>query len=76
MTTKSKMTDVCSDELRATTGGVNFATIEFLQTTSNLSQMQVSALKYYNQLEHPSKYEGLIPDFGGGVVSGNRLPRS
>ena len=61
MTTKSTMTDVSAQEMQETTGGVNFATIQFLQRTSNLTRMQVSALKYHNRQEDPARYQGVLP---------------
>ena len=65
MTTKSKMKAVSTEEMREATGGINGATIRFLQRTSNLTQMQVSALKYYNKLDNPAKFQGLIPQGPG-----------
>ena len=48
------------------TGGINYRTIQFLRTTSNLSPIQVSALRYYNRLEDPAKYQDVLP--GGGIM--------
>ena len=75
MTTKSKMTDVSAKEMRTTTGGINYATIQFLQRTSNLSRIQVSALKYYNKLDDPAKFQGLVPDVAGPGMPGSTLTR-
>ena len=74
MTTKSKMTEVSTKEMREATGGINAATIQFLQGTSNLTRMQVSALKYYNKLDDPAKFKGLVPDIAGPGMLGSRQP--
>ena len=74
MKTNSKLTDVSTSEMRDAVGGINFATIQFLRTTSNLNQMQVSALKYYNRLEDPAKYQGIMPDMGGSLLQGTTQP--
>jgi len=66
MKTKCKMTDVSATEMREAVGGINYATIQFLQRTSNLTRMQVSVLKSINRLDDPSKFEGFMPD-GPGV---------
>lgn len=66
MNTKCKMTDVSTTEMRESVGGLNYATIQFLRRTHNLSRIQVSLLKYHNKLEDPAKFEGIDPT-GPGV---------
>ena len=70
MTSKSKMTAVSTKEMREATGGINAATIGFLQRTHKLTKMQVSALKYYNKLGDPAKYEGFLPQGPGTGIPG------
>lgn len=75
MSTKNKMTDVSATEMQAATGGINYATIQFLGRFSRLTPMQVSALKYYNRLDDPAKFQGLVPDVTGPGMPGTTLPR-
>ena len=75
MTTKSKMPEVSTKEMQEATGGINAATIGFLQRTSNLTQMQVSALRYYNKLDNPAKFDGFSPtDVTGHEIPGSMSP--
>jgi len=70
MITKSKMTDVGTTEMREAVGGLNYATMQFLRRTHNLSNIQVSVLKYHNRLEDPAKFQNLIPDGNSVGVQG------
>ena len=73
MKTKCKMTDVSTTEMRDAVGGINYATIQFLRRTSSLTTMQVSALKYFNRLDDPAKFQSLVPDVTGPSMPGSTL---
>lgn len=75
MSTTTKLTDLSSSEQQAATGGISFGTAQLLAQFSDLTPMQVSALKYYNRLDDPAKYQDVIPTGPGLAVPGSRFPR-
>lgn len=65
MSNITKMTEISEQEMREAVGGISYGQIQFISRFGNLNRVQVSALKYYNRLEDPAKYQHLMPGTAG-----------